>query len=193
MNERQKNSTLPEADDLAGGPQVDEARRRWTKAGIGAGAILATLAGRPALAGVCQSPSAFASGNMSHGASAPVCSGNSPAQWAATNSWPGDFKPNDKFHAHLPAGTKVNWGNATMQQVLTTVDNTNTLPMPNPISAEFAAAALNIAAGTYPLGLTDTQLVMMWNEYANTGQYQVRAGVYWNAGQIVTYLQYMRT
>ncbi len=33
----------------------------------------------------------------------------------------------------------------------------------------------------------------MWNEFATTGQYQVTAGHYWGADQIVAYLVYLRS
>lgn len=171
--------------------QVDESRRRWTKAGLGAGAVLATLAGRPAFAGICQSPSAFSSGNMSHHSTAKSYSGRSPGTWAgvAPGQLPGG---NPSFHSIFSTGDLANWGDRTLSQVLDNNQGGATGPFPNPISQEFVAAYLNWKNDGSSACLDDTLLVMMWNDYVDDGLYEVRAGVFWNAGHIVAYLQQMR-
>jgi len=172
--------------------QVDESRRRWTKAGLGAGAVLATLAGRPAFAGICQSPSAFSSGNMSHHGTTQDCEGYAPDVWADLNQ--NQYPVQDeKFTKVFPNLGKVVWDNEKLSEVMSASDNENAYPKPNPISKEFAAAYLNINKGWYPAGLDETRLMMMWNEYASSGEYEVRANVFWKADQIVAYLKYMRT
>jgi hypothetical protein len=183
----------PPGDDRANEkPGVDEGRRRWTRAGVGAGVVIATLAGRPAFAGVCQSPSAFSSGNMSNHGPTQSCAGYPPELWRDTNlrGWPVE---NVAFHSIFSSGSNAHWGDKTLLDVLQGVTTGAPGPFPNPISQEFVAAYLNIKRNFYPAGLDETRLIMMWNEFVGSGQYEVRAGVFWNAAKIVNYLQYMRT
>lgn len=176
--------------------QVDESRRRWTKAGLGTGAVLATLVGRPAFAGICQSPSAFSSGNMSHHSTAKTYSGDSPDTWknVEPGHLPGDGNDkNPKFHSIFAIGPKANWGDKKFDQVLDNDQSDADGPFPNPISQEFVAAYLNWQRDGSLACLDDTLLVMIWNDYVDDGLYEVRANVFWDAGHIVTYLQNMRT
>ena len=181
--------------------EINPSRRKLTGAALGVSAIF-TLASRPVLAGVCVSPSAAASGNLSHHGSAPNCSGKTPAQWVtlaqttnpnnpnhpSNNGFPGG---NVKFHDVFASGSRANWGNNTrLYEVMIAADNGNTTSQPNPISKEFAAALLNIRGGYVPPGvLTDTQLLIMWNDWMASGTYEPKAGAAWDANLIVTYLR----
>jgi hypothetical protein len=188
----EKSKNLMQVDHPGEPKQVDESRRRWTKAGLGAGAVLATLAGRPAFAGICQSPSAFSSGNMSHHSTAKTYTGRSPDSWAGVVG--GHLPVNPKFHDIFPSGAQANWGQKTFEQVLDNETNGLTPGLqPSPISQEFVAAYLNWKKDGSLACLDDTLLVMMWNDYVGDGLYEVRANVFWDAGHIVTYLQNMRT
>jgi len=68
--------------------EINTTRRKLTGAGLGASAIF-TLASRPVLAGVCQSPSAAVSGNLSQHGTPTTCSGRSPGYWKEhPEEWP---------------------------------------------------------------------------------------------------------
>jgi hypothetical protein len=58
-------------------------RRRFNRAGVGASAVILTLASRSVLAeSVCKSPSGFVSANQSaHGTEQPQCTGYTPEIW----------------------------------------------------------------------------------------------------------------
>lgn len=177
-------------------PRVDLSRRRL--AGVGASAIF-TLASRPVLAVQCNSPSAAASGNLSHHGMAPNCTGQTRAQWIAslTVSDP----RNVTFHPPPPPsrsgvftdggpGSRADWGNRTLRQVMQAADNGNATSRPNPISAEFAATLLNIRDGRIPDSiLTEVALIHMWNEWMDSGAFTPKLGASWNAAQIVNYLR----
>jgi len=169
--------------------KLDLGRRRFTRAGAGAGAVVATLTSRPVLAGICKSPSGFASGNLSHPGMIDCSTGLSPVEWAAVPA--GQLPVNDEFHSvFVSQGTRADWGNAKFKAVLDGGDNANTYPAPNPISKEFVAAYLNIFSGYYPTGLNEQNIRHMWAEWESTGQYQVQPGVFWTADQhIIPYLQ----
>jgi len=172
--------------------EINPSRRKLAGAALGVSAIF-TLASRPVLAGVCNSPSAAASGNLSHHGAPPNCTGQTPAALAQMGN--NDLR-NVRFHSVFSSGTRANWGNNTLKQVMLAADNNNGLSPtpsnpadnPNPISKEFAATLLNIRAGSVPV-LTEAQLIGMWYEWVTTGVFTPMAGANWNAGQIVTYLR----
>lgn len=194
----ENKDTPPEASQ---NDTIDQSRRKLTGAALGVSAIF-TLASRPVLAGQCMTPSSAASGNLStHGTPLP-CTGLTPAQWVANftsndedNGFPGG---NVNFHIQTTPvlngvfrkGSRADWGDNRLRQVMNAADNNNTTLNPNPISKEFAAALLNIRGGYVPASvLTETQLIGMWNEWIDTGVFTPKAGATWNAGQIVTYLR----
>ncbi|MEQ1662892.1 MAG: hypothetical protein ABL877_09380 [Thiobacillus sp.] len=179
--------------DAAADSPVDLSRRKLGAA-LGVSAVF-TLASRPVLATTCVSASAAASGNLSTHGTPPNCTGKSPVAWVGANAG-----KTQHFHPQtsptvttgvFKTGTKANWGNKTLFQVMkATADNGNAAPTPNPISAEFAATLLSIQNGHIPVAvLTDSKLINMWNEWMNTGTFAPKAGVSWNASQIVSYLR----
>lgn len=172
---------------------IDQSRRRLTGATLGASAIF-TLASRPVLAAQCTSASAAASGNLSQHGPVITCSGKTAAIWAETDkqNYPGGNPGgNPKFMDVFNNGTYANWGaNDRLDNVLDAGDNGNTGSTPNPISKEFAAALLNIRAGSVPASvLTEMQLIGMWNEWVIDGIFNPKAGAEWGTNQIITYLQ----
>jgi hypothetical protein len=187
--------TTPASPDTK---NVDQTRRKL--AGLGASAIF-TLASRPVLAGDCNTPSAAASGNLSTHGTPPQCSGLSPSAWvdakagedvtfhvANTNNnkdGSGVFVSNST----VPACT-VDWGGKTLFQVMDASGTGNSGKTPNPISAEFAAALLNIRAQKIPSTVLDeSRLIMMWYDWSTTGVFEPRAGGSWEARHIVDYLR----
>jgi hypothetical protein len=176
---------------------IDSQRRRFAKGGVGATVVIATLASRPALAGICKSPSGFASGNLSHPGMTDCSPGKAPADWVDSNA-----AAELVFHDVFQAGPKANWGEeTTFAGVLVAPDNGNSTDvaddgriMPNPISKEFVAAWLNILDHSYPTGLNEENIKHIWDEWVQTGQYEVRAGLFWTAeAHIIPYLQYLHS
>lgn len=188
MSENQQNSpeNQPASLDQPQDAAIDRSRRRLS--GLGVSAIL-TLASRPVLATNCVSPSAAASGNMSHHGTPPLCNGRTVSYWAgiAANQYPGG---NPKFKAVFPNGTKSKRTSENLSDVLGESDNGNTTQKPEPISQEFAATLLNIRGGFIPASvLTEVQLIGMWNDWVADGIFNPQAGVNWDANQIVNYLR----
>jgi hypothetical protein len=80
-------------------------RRRFNRAGVGASAVLLTLASRSALADtMCRSPSGFDSLQPSTGAAntAAACAGKPPSWWLQQHPWPVD--KNASFSAFFGDG-----------------------------------------------------------------------------------------
>ena len=189
MSENHQNSpeNQPASLDQPQDAAIDRARRRLS--GLGMSAIL-TLASRPVLATNCVSPSAAASGNMSHHGTPPLCNGKTVSYWAGTapGQYPGG---NPKFKDVFQNGTKSTRGdNDRLKTVLDETSNSNTGNKPEPISQEFAATLLNIRGGFIPASvLTEVQLIGMWNDWVADGIFNPQAGVNWDANQIVNYLR----
>jgi hypothetical protein len=171
---------------------IDPTRRKLGL-GLGASAIF-TLASRPVLAGQCTTPSNAASGNLSQHGSVTPCTGNTITTWATTmpNLYPGG---NPKFKDVFANGAKATWGsNDKLDDVLKASNNGNnngnTGTNPNPISAAFAAALLNIRGNFVPSTvLTEMQLIGMWTDWVADGIFEPKTGAMWDANHIVAYLQ----
>jgi hypothetical protein len=82
----------PEDGQATAPPQVrNPSRRRFTRAGVGASAVILTLTSRSVLAqATCNSPSGFASANLSqHNHDAGSCDGVPASSWLDPNrQWP---------------------------------------------------------------------------------------------------------
>jgi hypothetical protein len=109
-------------DTSAQSGSVDEGRRRVTKVGLGASALIITLASRSALGCSCKSPSGFASGNLSQaGGKTPTCNGQPPSWWCTQYSYQDCTKPSGswstakrcpgKCATQTDAGTWYKWKN----------------------------------------------------------------------------------
>lgn len=171
--------------------QVDTSRRRFTGAGIGVSAFF-TLASQPVLAAVtCKSPSGFASGNLSQRGTPVTCSGQRPDQWVLITT--ADPILDAKFHSVFVRSGTVNYGGTTtadgpsMKEVMGMASGATA---PQPLGKEFAAALVNIRKGLIPPTiLSETRLIIMWNELLTTGIFTPIAGVTWTGSQVITYLQ----
>jgi len=187
----QETPSTPSVSPDASSP--DQTRRKL--AGLGGAAIL-TLASRPVLAVTCNSPSAAASGNLSTHGTPLTCTGKSPSFWGDMGN---RNSRNVRFDTVFASGTRANWGNKTLKQVMLADDNNNGLnptspnpaDQPNPISKEFAATLLNIRDKRIPdTVLNETKLIGMWNEWLDSGIFQPGANSgSWDAGKIVIYLR----
>ena len=140
---------------------VDQSRRKLAGAAIGATAIL-TLASRPVLAGVCESPSAAMSGNLSQHGTPIICSGRSPGYWTQhPEKWPASYDAGDSTGQRNQA---ENWSGGTLfhptfalvtnsvgSSFLADFDN-------NPISAPTSLSMMQVmqmGEGNNPWGLSD--------------------------------------
>jgi hypothetical protein len=171
---------------------VNDARRRFTKTGLGAGAVIATLASQPVLGAVPYNCtiSGHASGNVStHGPAADCSIGLSHGYWKNhTSNWPSPFASTQLFK---DAGTSNSLLDApgvttgkTMLQVLKLGGGGMTA-----LAREVVGALLNSQnfAPNFPVSVA--QIKAIWNEVVNTGAYQVNTNVTWTAEDVKNYLE----
>jgi len=167
-------------------------RRRLLQGGLASAPVLMTLISRPVL-GQVQTPSAFCSGNTSTPlASALLSSGRSATFWKEGQNfsvWPAPFYPTTVqgpggHHATLfDSVFTPHFSGKTLLQVLDEGGGP-----PHDVARDIVAALLNIAAGWTPV-LTIPVVKGIWSEYITTGSFEPTAGIHWDHGQIVTYLQ----
>lgn len=182
-------------------------RRRFNRAGVGASAVILTLASGSVLAqGVCKSPSGFESGNVSGGGSRqPRCAGFTPQVWlergisqdlpALRVTFASVFSPVSSGSAGKPvAGASgsndTNQGEvalaaATLFQVLG--GDTG-----SPVLKSLVAAYLNFSQllNDFP---TDIEIRQIYQEWTAKGTYTPMAGVTWGPSKIVDYLTATQT
>jgi hypothetical protein len=118
MRDEKRPLLPPGANDHS---EVNVARRRFAKAGLGGSAILVTLASRPVLGATCMTPSAAGSGNHSQHVNNPTCIlktdsdfisnavGYNPADGSGASLWPSPYKPDALFHPFFTAGGSLNY------------------------------------------------------------------------------------
>lgn len=187
---------------------ANPSRRRFNRAGVGASAVVMTLASRSVLANMaCTTASGFHSANMSHHTldSNGNCSGLSYSEWMRTSEWspPKTSKFADVFgmpRLDLEVGAPVggtgidNTGNgtaglklqdATLQQALFGSDT--------PLVIKYLIAALlnaNMGKSTNPTVQSVKEIFADWNAH---NSYEVTAGVRWSTEEIIEYLSYTQT
>lgn len=193
---------------------VDQSRRKLAGAAIGATAIL-TLASRPVLAGVCESPSAATSGNLSQHGTPITCSGRSPGYWKEKpNKWPTNYDPGscsnkcnkaknwsagtlfhplfagDNFFANVDGNPMTITTSLSMMQIMHLNDGNNpwNLTDPDNLGAHIVAALLNAAAGLTPV-LSESDVINMWREWDSQTYFEPVAGVEWSSKDIVDYIK----
>jgi hypothetical protein len=169
------------------------ARRRLTKAGVGAAGILVTLESRAGMSPMmCKSPSGALSGGLSSNyGPPPVCSGLSPGYWKNHSNWP---VSRDTMFATVFGGVgspsvctaamkNKSYQCSTMLNLLSkqTFDRYN-------LGMHAVATYLNICSGRINFLSIET-LTAMWREVQTTGRYSPTAGVYWTPEQVKNYLQ----
>lgn len=194
-------------------PQVrNPSRRRFTRAGVGASAVILTLTSRSALAQVaCKSPSGFASANLSQqNSEAAACDGITAANWLDPNrQWPVpketrfvdifgssslmfrtgapqkfyDAFPSRADKKDLPPGQAAK---STSLDEATLYDALNGGETPAVVKS-IIAAYLNFKAGLnkYP---TDQQAIAIFKEWQANGIYTPSAGIKWTEDDIMSYL-----
>ena len=177
-------------------------RRRFNRAGVGASAVVLTLASRSVLANVaCTTASGFTSLNQSsRGEAAPVCTGATPEIWMTRSPWPvamttqfslifGSASPSLKVGAPITvagvsdtgggkSGLKLN--DATLQQAMFGSDT-------NAVVKYLIAALLN-ARGNYNAYPTEVSVIKIFQEWQSKNYYEVSAGIRWNDADIIKYL-----
>lgn len=197
---------------------IDQSRRKLAGAALGAGAIF-TLASRPVLAGVCNSPSAAASGNLSTHGTPPNCAGKSPGYWKNHNNWPSPYQQgsctnscnlaqswtggtlfhsvfmpptngSNSFVADLDNNASTAKTSLSMQQLLKMNDGNNPWGLTDKDNlGAHIVAALLNARAGLTPVLTENAVIGMWTEWATRGKFSPKAGVDWTSAQIVTYIK----
>ncbi len=164
-------------------------RRRFLGAGISGPALL-TLISQPALGAsvTCFTPSRSLSRNtsISQTAKNASCNGKSPGYWKQDQSFPDwPVQQSTLFHPIFSGSRfKVNNVSKTMLQVLKFEGNEDLEKM----GFHVIGAYLNILKGLVNIpGFTVNELKGMWTAWDTNGQYEVTAGVFWNATQIKAY------
>lgn len=203
----------PQNGDAMTPPQVrNPSRRRFTRAGVGASAVILTLTSRSVLAQTaCKSPSGFASANLSqHNHDAVACDGVTASNWLEPNrQWPVpketrfvdifgssslmfrtgapqkfyDAFPSRADKKDLPPGQAAK---STSLDEATLFDALNGGETPFVVKS-IIAAYLNFRAGlnTYP---TDLQAIAIFKEWQAKGIYTPSAGIKWSEDDIISYL-----
>ena len=153
-NEPQATPTKPDVKDGV----ANNSRRRFTKTGLGAGTVIATLVSKPVLgAQYYCTVSGMQSGNTSMHGPAVACQGCSPGYWM--NS-PGSFA---KFTAYKTTDTFTNvfgtstYGTQTLLQVM--------LNNPGSLGFHVVAALLNASAsdlGNMTYGYSAQEIINMY-------------------------------
>ena len=159
---------------------TDQSRRRFTQAGVSC--VLMTLATRPVLGQtiVCKSPSGFLSGNASIHGLAPICTGRNPLYWSLPSTNWGSTDRTTLFRVVFGGNSPV-YGNATMQDIVSSVDPNQLL------GTHLVAALLNARSGFTPF-LSETTIKAMYSEWLLDGTFSPTAGVDWGVPQMVSYL-----
>jgi hypothetical protein len=189
--DKQNSNEAPVTRGEMPAASVNDARRRFTKTGLGAGAVIATLASQPVLGAVPYNCtiSGHASGNVStHGPVGNCQIGLSPGYWKNhTSDWPAPFTPSQRFKdAGGVSNALLNIASTTGQTLLQVLDlgggGTTAL------ARHVVGALLNAQqfAPNFPLSVA--QVKAIWNEVVNTGQYQVNATVIWTVDDVTNYL-----
>jgi hypothetical protein len=203
----------PQNGEATTPPQVrNPSRRRFTRAGVGASAVILTLTSRSVLAqAACKSPSGFSSANLSqHNSESVACDGVTAASWLDPNrKWPVpkdtrfidifgssslafrtgaaqkfyDAFPSRVDKKDLPPGQAAK---STSLDEATLYDALNGGETPVVVKS-IIAAFLNFRArlNTYP---TDQQAIAIFKEWQANASYAPSAGIKWTEEDIMNYL-----
>jgi hypothetical protein len=179
-------------------------RRRFLTAGLGAAPVILTLSNRPALAtgGRVCTPSAYVSVAIGTSLTGPQrCYGRSPGYWKNHCPSSGTQRFYDVFSALWEENDGTKWGTAgsdvsAFVQLCEVVDMyQNVLDLGGQkdhyeFGAHIIAAYFNATIepdGDYPM--TPFTVKNMGYQIMTTGQYNVGGGVYWDAQQVVAFIQ----
>lgn len=178
-----KDELTPQTSTGAEGTEyqaIDEKRRIIAKAGLGAGAVIATLVSRPVFADACTI-SGMASGNASPAPGQLPCVGCTPGYWKNhPNNWPSPYTAGT-CKVCQTSSKKCNEWNAngtlfpfagmhadkTMMQVLEMTGNDDKYQL----GAHAVAALLNsikLKGTVFSFGYSDIDVFELWNQYASS-------------------------
>ncbi|QNA98050.1 hypothetical protein [Massilia sp. Se16.2.3] len=177
------------------------ARRRFTRAGLGAGGVILTLHSQPGMAAgslaTCASPSGFMSIKTASHNPANSCSNNrSHGYWKTHSSaWKSrtGTSPTTRFADVLAArGSYSGLKNFTLLEIL---------EQPNPVKAidrnnvamQIVTALLNArssAMSGIPSVLAEDKVVAIWDEFSLKGSYRpTGSATPWTGAQLAAYLE----
>jgi hypothetical protein len=182
-------STEDQAERADGAPSLSprgNARRRLTKAGLGAAGLLWTLESRAGMKTmVCVSPSGALSGGLhsNYIGTAPKCDGKSPGYWKNHDGWPVE---RDKAFKDVFSCNGVNaetYGNKTLLEIVQGCDFDK-----YNLGMHLVAPYLNVLSGQ--IGFLSVQtLQQMWSQLQSPGYYTPAKGVFWSPEQTKNYLE----
>lgn len=182
-------STDDQATRATGAPSLTPrgtARRRLTKAGLGAASVLWTLDSKAQMRTmVCVSPSGALSGGLSSSyvGKAPACDGKSPGYWKNHAGWPCPIDRGFKEVFNCGSRTIDTYGKKTLLEILKGCD----FDQYN-LGMHLVATYLNVLSGRIGY-LSVATLQQMWNELQSPGYYTPAKGVFWSAEQTKRYLE----
>jgi hypothetical protein len=162
------------------------ARRRLTKAGLGAAGLLWTLDSRAGMKTmVCVSASGALSGglNSNYITKAPNCDGKSPGYWKNHDGWPIEREKAFKDVFNCNSVNAETYGNKTLLQIVQGCDFDK-----YNLGMHLVSTYLNVLSGR--IGFLSVQtLQKMWSELQSPGYYTPAKGVFWSAEQTKNYLE----
>ncbi|MCC2973062.1 hypothetical protein [Massilia sp. IC2-476] len=163
------------------------ARRRLTKAGLGAASVLWSLDSRATMnTMVCVSPSGALSGglNSNYAKSPPKCVGKSPGFWKNhTGAWPCSIGKDFDDVFGCSAKYAKTYATKTLYEIVRGCDFDK-----YNFGMQLVATYLNVLSGRIGF-LSVPTLQQMWNQIQNQGYYQPAKGVFWSAEQTKRYLE----
>jgi hypothetical protein len=186
--------TSAPVDQAAGLTSQGAARRRFTRAGIGATGVLATLVSQPGMAQtVCTTPS----GSLSNGLTMsqqptprPLCAGVSPGAYSQQLAlWPAGVDPESLFKTIFTCGPhSAKLGACKLKDVFKAKADID----PQNVGRHMLAAYFNLLRGETTV-ITMPMLKNIWKEFQDTGggksgYYRPSATVKWYGPDIVRYL-----
>lgn len=202
-----RNVNPPQAQGPHDVPQLDArgaARRRFTRAGVGAAGVILTLHSQPGMAAeqvlTCATPSGFMSIKTASHNPQNSCSNNrSHGHWKNNGSaWisSAGTNPDAKFGDVLAArGDYAGLANYTLMQVLVRPKEANEIKEidRNNVAMQIVTALLNArssARSGIPSVLPEDKVVAMWDEFTLTGGYKpTGSATPWTGAEIAGYLE----
>ena len=162
------------------------ARRRLTKAGLGAAGVLWSLDSRATMGPmVCFSPSAGYSGKLgklnSNYNKNVTCQGKPPNYWEDA-SWPCPKSRNFASVFPCSGNNSLTYGSKTMMEIVKGCSFDN-----QELAKELVATYLNILSGRISF-LSVKNLTDMWSQLQR-GSFKPATNVYWTASQTAAYLK----
>lgn len=184
MSTEDQPARAPEAQPLT--PR-GSARRRLTKAGLGAASVLWTADSRATMKTmVCVSASGALSGGLSsnYAGPAPKCDGKSPGFWKNhAGAWPCPTSKEFDDVFSCSGRNARTYGSKTLLEIVQGCDFDK-----YNLGMQLVATYLNVLSGRIGF-LSVPTLQQMWNQLQSNGYYEPAKGVYWSPEQTKRYLE----